>query len=302
MPTYDAVTRSRWQFALRCLLALWLAAFSLAGWTQDLVAVPPLAQRVTDLADALTPQQRSTLEQKLAAFEQAHGSEIAMLIVPTTKPEDIESYLIRVADAWKIGRKDVGDGVIVLVAKNDRRLRIEVAKTLEGAIPDALAKRIIAETITPRFKANDIYGGLDQGADQLFRLIQGEQLPPPTRTAKSRGHGGFGLDELMAMVAAVVLGGVLRVMLGRALGAGATGAIVGGGLWLLSGSILTGLLAAIAVLIFVLVFGAGVGRGGGFGGGYGGGGVGGWGGGGSSGGWSGGGGGDFGGGGASGSW
>lgn len=286
-----------------CLLTLWLAAFALAGWGQDVVAVPPLAQRVTDLAGALTAQQRSALEEKLAAFEQAHGSEIAILIVPTTKPEDIESYSIRVAEAWKIGRKDVGDGVIVLVAKNDRRLRIEVAKTLEGAVPDALAKRIIAEIITPRFKAGDIYGGLDQGADQLFRLIQGEQLPLPSRAPKSRAHGGFGLDELMAlaMVAAVVLGGVLRVVLGRALGAGATGAIVGGGVWLLSGSILTGLLAAIAVLVFVLVFGSGVGRGGGFGGGFGGG-MGGWGGGGSSGGWSGGGGGDFGGGGASGSW
>lgn len=299
----DAATRSRWRFVPHCLLALWLASLALGGWAQDLAAVPPLAQRVTDLAGALTLQQRSALEEKLAAFEQAHGSEIAILIVPTTKPEDIESYSIRVAEAWKIGRKGVGDGVIVLVAKNDRRLRIEVAKTLEGAIPDALAKRIIAETITPRFKAGDVYGGLDQGADQLFRLIQGEQLPPPTHTANSRAHGGFGLDELMAlaMVAAVVLGGVLRVILGRALGAGTTGAIVGGGVWLLSGSILTGLLAAIAVLVFVLVFGSGVGRGGGFGGGYGGG-VGGWGGGGSSGGWSGGGGGDFGGGGASGSW
>jgi uncharacterized protein len=287
------------------LIALWLAVVSLAGWAQELVPIPALSQRVTDLAGALTADQRSALEEKLAAFERERGSQIAVLIVPTTRPEDIESFSIRVAESWKIGRRDIGDGVILLVAQNDRRMRIDAAKALEGAIPDALAKRIVAETIAPRFKEGDTYGGLDQGLDQLFRLIQGESLPPPEQKSATDSGRAFGLDDSIpiAVIVAVMVGSmVLRSMFGRAVAAGATGALVGGGFWFLSGSLAIALVSAVIVFVFVLASGSGAGRRG-LGGGWGGGGWssgGDWGGG--SSGWSSGGGGDFGGGGASGSW
>jgi uncharacterized protein len=287
------------------LLALWFAVLAQAGWAQELVPVPALSQRVTDLGGALTADQRSKLEDKLAVFEREHGSQIAILIVPTTQPEDIESYSIRVAESWKVGRREIGDGVIVLVAQNDRRMHFEVAKALEGAIPDAMAKRIIAETIAPRFKEGDTYGGLDQGLDQLFRLIQGESLPPPTPKS-SAGEGralALGDSVPIVVIVAVLLGSmVLRAIFGRMVAAGATGALVGGGFWFLSGSLVIALVAAVIVFVFVLLQGSGVGRRRGFGG-WGGGGWtsgGDWGGG--SSGWTSGGGGDFGGGGASGSW
>jgi len=221
--------------------------------------------------------------------------------VPTTKPEPIEAYGIRVAEAWKVGRKGVGDGVIVLVAKEDRRMRIEVAKALEGAIPDARAKRIVAEIMAPAFKQGDFAGGLREAIGALEKLIEGEDLPPPKAAAIEAS--GFGWQEVLVLgiVGAVFVGGFLRAILGAALGSAAAGAIVGGGAWLLTGSLLAGIAAAVLAFVFVLAFGSGRG---GFGGGLPGGGwsSGGGRGGGSSGGWSGGGGGDFGGGGASGSW
>ncbi|NUQ78368.1 MAG: TPM domain-containing protein, partial [Polyangiaceae bacterium] len=133
-------------FAARLLLALWLP-FAGALAADDLVDVPPLKARVTDLAGTLSSDQAAALEADLAQFEKSRGSQIAILLLPSTKPESIEAYGIRVADAWKIGRQGVDDGVIVLVARDDRALRIEVGRGLEGALPDALAKRIIEENI-----------------------------------------------------------------------------------------------------------------------------------------------------------
>jgi len=141
--------------------------------------VPDLSRRVTDLTATLSVQQVTVLEGQLAAFETQQGSQIAVLIVPTTQPEDIAAFGIRVAEQWKIGREKVDDGVILIVARNDRTLRLEVGYGLEGAIPDAIAKRVIAETITPHFKAGDFYGGIDAGVTQLMQLIEGEPLPPP---------------------------------------------------------------------------------------------------------------------------
>ncbi|MDP3220172.1 MAG: YgcG family protein, partial [Deltaproteobacteria bacterium] len=155
--------------------------FALSAWGQ--VAVPVLSRRVSDLSATLSAQQTAELDTQLAALEARKGSQIAVLIVPTLDGEDIAQFGIRVADKWKIGRAKVDDGVILIVAKNDRKLRIEVGYGLEGAIPDAIAKRVIAEVITPYFKAGDYSGGIAAGVGQLIKLIDGEPLPAPTRAS-----------------------------------------------------------------------------------------------------------------------
>jgi uncharacterized protein len=256
------------------------------------IAVPELSRRVTDLTATLTPGQVSELETKLAAFEAQRGSQIAILIVPTTQPEDIAQFGIRVAERWKIGREKADDGVILLVAKNDRKLRLEVGYGLEGAIPDAIARRVIAETITPRFRAGDFYGGIAAGVEQVMRLIEGEALPPPAGPAEAEGEASF----LLLVVGGVVAGWVLSLLMSRAaaggvaaLGSGAVGAMLLG---------FTPMLLLIAMFVFAGVV-SGFWRGGGWSS-HGGGGFGGRGGG--LGGGFGGGGGGFGGGGASGSW
>ena len=257
-------------------------------WAQ--VAVPKYSQRVMDLTATLSPVQTATLESRLADFEARKGSQIAVLIVPTTEPEDIAQYGIRVAEAWKSGRAKEDDGVILLVAKNDRKLRLEVGRGLEGAIPDAIAKRIISETISPKFKTGDFYGGIDAGVLQLISLIEGEALPVP-EAPKQRGSTDAFLPLL---IGGVIVGFILSLFLGRPLGGGV--AAVGTGVigWLMMGAGVFALLIAGLVFFGVLTGNrrGGWSSGGGFGGG-------GWGGGG---GFGGGGGGSFGGGGASGSW
>lgn len=253
--------------------------------------MPDLSRRVTDLTATLGADQIAALESKLAAFEAQKGSQIAVLILPTTQPEDIAQFGIRVAEQWKIGREKIDDGVILIVAKDDRTLRLEVGYGLEGAIPDAIAKRVIAETITPYFKAGDFYGGIDAGVQQLMRLIEGEPLPPPRAADKGGEEGSF----VLLIVGGIVAGWLLSLMMSRpaaggvaALGSGVVGAMLLG---------LTPLLLFVAVFVFAGVAtgfrhggGWASGRGGSFGGGGFGGGS-----------WGGGGGG-FGGGGASGSW
>src|SRR5213083_3604251 len=147
------------------------------------VAVPPLKAHVTDLTGTLSASQLRDLDSRLSDFERGKGSQVAVLMLPSTQPETIEQYSIRVAEAWKIGRARVDDGVILVVAKNDRKLRIEVGRGLEGAIPDAIAKRVVSDVIAPHFRADDFYGGIAAGADALAKLIEGETLPPPERRA-----------------------------------------------------------------------------------------------------------------------
>jgi uncharacterized protein len=178
------------------MIKRWLTALvvaSLACCVHAEISVPVLKTRVTDLTGTLSAEQKGSLEQRLAAFEAKKGSQIAVLMLPTTRPEEIEQFSIRVAEAWKIGRKGTNDGVILLVAKDDRRLRIEVGYGLEGAIPDATAKRVISETITPRFKAGDFYGGVSAGVDRLIRLVDGEKLPP--RSSAPSGPSPQSLPE-----------------------------------------------------------------------------------------------------------
>lgn len=296
---------------LVAMCAMLCLQFLQSAGAQELVKLPPPAL-VTDLTGTLSADQRKALDAKLHAFEIAHGSQIALVMLPSTQPEDIAAFGNRLGETWKLGRKDVGDGLILIVAKQDKKVRIEVARTLEGAVPDASAKRIIREQLAPAFSQGDFYTGIDHAFDALFRLVEGEGLPPPSAqsTANAAASDG-GLNALIPVViAAVVVGAVLRAVLGRS-GALLAGAGAGGIAWWLIGlpMLLAGGLG-VFVAILVLAMGAG-GRmgpmmsggshGGWGGGGWGGGGWGG-GGGGGGGGWSSGGGGDFSGGGASGSW
>jgi uncharacterized protein len=291
---------------------LGLALLAGAG-AQELVPVPPLKGRVTDLTGTLTANQIADLERSLEAFEARKGSQIAVLMVPTTRPEDIAQYAIRVADQWKVGRKKVDDGLIVVVAKNDHKLRIEVGYGLEGAIPDVVARRVIRETMAPHFVDGDFYGGLKAGTDQLMKLVDGEKLPPPQQRGTQQPGQGADLQSLFVilLVVIVVAGGILTKILGRFFGSAATGGVAGFVALAIAGTMIAAVAAGVLAFFLTLLLG-GVGgalaggRRGGWGGGpwIGGGTGGGWGGGswgGGGGGWSGGGGG-FGGGGASGSW
>lgn len=294
------------------------AAALLLCWTatsraQELVAVPPLKSPVTDAAGILTPDQSAALDAKLRAFSDARGSQVAVLVVPTTQPEDIEQYAIRVAEAWQLGREGVDDGALLLVAVQDRRVRIEVGYGLEGALPDAIANRIIDQDIVPQFRGGDYYGGITAGVDRMLRVIEGEPLPEPA--PRSPAQDVPGLFQLLPFlfVFALIGGSIFRGLFGRVGGALTTGGLVGALTWLLVGILGLALGAGIVAFIFALIggFGGGGSGGGGWysrrhGGGWGypggfGGGIGRGGGGGLGGGWSGGGGG-FGGGGASGSW
>ena len=287
---------------MKAFRALLLLLLSVSAWAQ--VAVPPLKGRVTDLTGTLKPEQVASLEQLLRSFEARKGSQIAVLMVPTTAPEAIEQYALRVAEQWKIGRKKVDDGAILVVAKDDRTLRIEVGYGLEGALNDATASRIIREVIVPRFREGDFFGGISAGVDRMIRVIDGEPLPAPAKSAPAADEGVLQFLPVL-LILAVVAGAILRRMLGRFVGSAATGGVVGGLAWLLAGTLAIALLAGIVAFFFTLVSGVG-GSGrryyGGFpGGGWGGGGWGGGGFGGGGGGFSGGGG-SFGGGGASGRW
>jgi uncharacterized protein len=290
---------------------LWLIGLGLNAAAQGLLAIPKLSARVTDLTGTLTAEQQSALEQKLAAFEAAKGAQLAVLIVPTTKPEEIEQYSIRVVDQWKLGRgtvngKRVDDGALLIIAKDDHRIRIEVGYGLEGVLTDAMSNRIISETITPAFREGNFYGGIDGGLDQMMKLVEGEALPPPEHAWQSgrRGRGSALFPELLF---AVLVGSVvLRGIFGRTLGSAFTGAGAGALVYLAGYALaFAGIAAAGAFLLTLLMGAAGRGSGwtsgGGLGGGWGGLG-GGLGGGGFGGGGFGGGGGGFGGGGASGGW
>jgi uncharacterized protein len=277
-------------------------------------AVPPLSSRVIDETGTLDAAQRAALDDKLAAFERDAGPQVVVLVVPTTQPEDIADFAQRVGDAWKIGRREIGDGLLVIVAKDDRRVRIAPAKALEGAVPDLAARQIIDQQMAPAFRQGDYAGGLNRAADALMARIRGEHLPPPARGgAAGTGIGGidWGTLGLFLFVGVPLVGGMLSSVLGRKLGALVTAGGAAAAAWVLAGSLLAAAAAGVMALVLVGVVGTGAARGhgprrggfvppviwggGGFGGGMGGGAMGG-------GGFSSGGGGNFGGGGASGRW
>jgi uncharacterized protein len=287
---------------VRLFLALCLLLAEVPALAEPLQEIPALHGRVTDLTGTLNAQEQSALDAKLARLERDTGSQLAVLIVATTQPEDIAAYSIRVADAWRLGRKGVDDGVLLLVARNDRRMRVEVGYGLEGAVPDARARRIVDEIMAPQFKRGNFAAGIDAGVDAIAALIRGEPLPAPG----SRDRGASELEGLLptVLVIALALGGVLRRSLGAVPGAAATGGLAGLVAWLLVGLLGAAILAGVIAFFISLVFGGGPGswsNRSGYGGGFGGGGFG-RGGGGFGGGGFGGGGGGFGGGGASGRW
>lgn len=309
--------RSTWAAWLAGLLVL-LAALARPAWAEQ--AVPALNARVMDEAGLLDATQRQALEAKLAAFERDAGPQIVLLLVATTQPEDIAAYAQRVGETWKIGRRDVGDGLLLVVARDDRKIWIAPAKALEGAVPDLAARQIVRDAISPAFKRGDYAGGLNAGVDQLMARIRGEQLPPPPQAAQGGEQpGGFdlfggGLETLgiFFFVGVPVIGAVLTGIFGRRFGSLLTGGAAGGIAWFISTSLLIAAGAGLLALVLVGVMGVGAagrraaGRGSSWGQGgppiiFGGGG-GGWGGGGGGGGFSSGGGGDFGGGGAGGDW
>jgi uncharacterized protein len=306
-------------YALALLLVACTAFAQDRPWqakSDDFVAIPALSARVTDRTNTLSASERQALETKLADWEAKTGNQLVVLIVPTTKPEPIESYSIRVAEAWKIGRKGQDNGAIFVVAKDDHRMRIEVGYGLEGVLTDVTSHRILDETVAPLFKQNRFAEGIDAGVDRIIAVVgSGQPLPAPAKSP-SRGTPGHGFDFgqllIFLFVAVPIIGSVLSRIFGRVLGSGVGGGVLGAAAWLLAGSVAIGVGVGILVLLFLLLFTAGAGlippggmrsgsRHGGVwfpgGGGFGGGGFGGGGGGGFSGG-----GGSFGGGGSSGSW
>jgi len=285
------------------VLCLTFVISCLSSPLQAEVPVPALTGRVVDLTGTLTADQKTALEAKLAAFEAEKGAQIAVLLVPTTQPEAIEQYSIRVVEAWKLGRKGVDDGVLLLIAKNDRKMRIEVGYGLEGVLPDAVAKRIISEVITPFFKAGAFYDGIDAGISAIIRVVSGEKLPPPSNSLKAKrrsaacGTSGTLLDLFVNFFCSAILGMVLCRNFGRFLGGLFTFLAAAFLTWFILTSLLWAILIGLIAMFLGMAMGSGgLGGGGFYSGGFGGGSFGG-----GGGGFSGGGGG-FGGGGASGDW
>ncbi len=271
------------------------------------VPIPAYEAPVVDLTGTLAAQQQAALNEKLLAFQQRKGAQVAVLMVPTTEPEDIAQFGIRLADTWKVGREKPDDGAILIVAKNDRTMRIEVGYGLEGALTDLASRRIIEETVAPLFRQGDFYGGINAGLDQMIRVVDGEPLPEPDKTWKPDDGGG--LPWPLLLIGGFMLASFLRPMIGRLPAAGVASAGGAGLTWLITSSVIGAVGAGLGLFLFTLLFGMGAGmryggghvfrdrgwpggfggggfgRGGGFGGGFGGGMGGGFGGGGASGRW-----------------
>jgi uncharacterized protein len=219
------------------------------------VAVPPLTGRVVDQTGTLSSGDIASLTQTLKNLEARKGSQVAVLIVPTTAPETIEQYSIRVAETWKVGRRKIDDGALLVVAKNDRKLRIEVGYGLEGALTDVTAKRIIDEVITPKFRSGDFAGGISAGIDRIIRVADGEPLPAP---ASQQQRQGSGLTELIdpfnpfVIIGVLVLGAFLRSAFGRLFGSLATGGLIGLLAWSIFGSLVVSVIAGIVASIFTM--------------------------------------------------
>lgn len=234
-------------------ISLFIVLIFTAALSGAEVAVPQMKSRVTDLTKTLSANQAARLEQKLAAFETKKGSQVAVLIIPTTQPETIEQYTIRVVEDWKLGRKAIDDGVLLLVAKNDKTLRIEVGYGLEGVLTDALSKRIIDENIVPKFRQGDFAGGINDGIDKILSVIAGEPLPPP-RAVKDSGtphHSNALLDNVIPiLIGLIVIGRIAQAQLGRLAGATITSLAGGFFIWFIFSSLFAAIF--IALISFLL--------------------------------------------------
>jgi len=237
--------------ARACILALMLCWASVAAAD---VAVPPLTGRVVDQTATLSPSDIDALTQRLKDLESRKGSQVAVLIVPTTAPETIDQFSIRVAEAWKIGRKKIDDGALLVVAKDDRKLRIEVGYGLEGALNDATAERIIEEVITPKFRSGDFAGGISAGVDRIIGVIDGEKLPAPAPRQNTGSSGSIGdLFNPFLIFAVFIVGAILRATLGRLIGSVAAGGVIGVLAWFLLGSLTLSLVASVLAFVFTMV-------------------------------------------------
>lgn len=239
---------------LRLLLVLTLLAPALPA--QALQEIPPLRETVTDLTNTLSSQEQAAIGNKLHQFFEAKGSQIAVLIVPTTQPEAIEQYSIRVVDKWQLGREAEDDGVLLLIAKEDRKMRIEIGYGLEGVIPDLTAKRIISYTLSPNFKRGQFYQGIDEATDQLMQLIEGESLP-----AFERGRGGpmaFGDILPLVIIGGMIFGGILRAIFGNVMGGIVNGGLIGFLVYVLGAGLFAALIFGFIAFIIGMAGGNGV--------------------------------------------
>ncbi|MBI3286370.1 MAG: YgcG family protein [Burkholderiales bacterium] len=239
---------------VKALFALLASALFLAASAQP--AIPPLSGHVNDLSGTLSAEQKANLEQRLQNFEAGKGSQLVVLIVPSTGPESIEQYALRVVEQWKPGRKKIDDGALLIVAKNDRSLRIEVGYGLEGTLTDASSKRIVSEVIVPQFKRGEYYAGISAGVESMMQVIAGESLPPPKANA-GNGDAGPAAFVPVIFILTVMLGGLLRAVLGRFPGALLTAGASAILAWLLAGALSLALLAGVLAFMFTL-FGGGM--------------------------------------------
>jgi uncharacterized protein len=249
------------------LLSIWFL-ISFHAEAQSIVKkLPEVNSFVTDQTNTLSENEIAQLTRKLEDLQTTKGSQLIVVIIPSTKPEPIEDYSIRLADSTQVGRgNNIDDGVILLVAKEDRRVRIEVGRGLEGAIPDIYANQIINNTIVPQFRNGDFYGGINGAVDDLIHLINGEPLPEPAQTQSNDGPGFKGLFMLF-FIMFIIIGPILRKTLGKT-----KGAVVGSGISFLLGwlimSIGVGIFAALGFMFFYGLSALGGGGGGRGGGGY----------------------------------
>lgn len=251
----------------RALVAAALLCFAVFAASAD-VAVPPLQARVTDLTGTLSAERIAELDRQLAAFEAKKGAQIAVLMVPTVQPETIEQYAVRAFEQWKLGRKRIDDGVLLVIAKDDRKLRIEVGYGLEGALTDATSKRIISDDIVPQFRQGDFAAGVTAGVSRIMRVVDGEALPAPAAASrKGQTNLPFNPEWLIAgFVLFSVINHGLRAVLGRLGAAGVMAVVAGFIIWLVISSVIGASLAGVVAFVISLLGG---GRGT-FGGGYGG--------------------------------
>lgn len=242
----------------RAAAPLLLALAALAASAADTIPVPKLSGRVVDLSGTLDASQQQAIAAKLAAFEQAKGSQVAVLLVPTIGTETIEEFATRVTDEWKLGRAGVDDGVLFVVAKQERRMRIQTGRGVQGVLTDALSRRIIAERVSPRFRAGDFAGGIHDGVDAILKAIEGESLPAPAQSApRAKSSSGASIENFfwMAFVVVPVAGAILRSLLGRFVGASLTSGVTGLAAWFIFGSLALGAIAAVVAFVAVLFMG-----------------------------------------------
>jgi uncharacterized protein len=245
-------------FASICLCLIGVLAINASAAEGDILPVPKLEKRVTDQTATLSAADAARIEARLKDFEAKKGAQIAVLIVGTTLPESIFDYSMRVTDAWKLGRKGVDDGVLFVIAKNDRKLQILTGRGTQGVLTDAVSKRIISEIVAPKFRASDFAGGIDDGVGKIIDVLQGEALPPPPEKKRVAVPHGTNIESFLVLgvVAALFVGPLLRSLLGRFLGATATGGVTGAAAWFLAGGMLFPIAAGVIIFFVVMLMGA----------------------------------------------